>query len=286
MKISVVGLFRDSEKHIHRTLSLLSELDSLGDFDFYFYENDSIDNTKNILEKWLVDRKGKLLSENINSPRFGSVPNVERLVLLSYYRNKSKELIVKNSQSEYTLLIDTDIVFTTEDFLILLNFMQKERNAAMVVSNTRQYQIEDLMNHETQDSFYDVFAFRDKLNNNGLYFTDCPFILNEDRTRWSSDQAVHIKSGFSGFALLRTDIIKNTDCFWSTCGNSEHVNFCYSVSKYGDIFMLPYCKPTTEINLSSISINACKQIAEKQKDLINNVNYIYNISTSNSIQIK
>lgn len=285
MKISVLALFRDSEEYIHNTLSSLDILNSLGDFDFYFYENDSVDNTKNILQEWLTDKKGDLISENINSPKFGSVTNIERLILLSYYRNKAKSLL-QNSKSDYTLLLDTDIMFTKEDFMCLYNFLEKQQNAAMVVSNTRQYQIKDLMNNKTQDSFYDVFALRDKFNNNGLYFTDCPFVLNDDRNKWDHNHPITIKSGFSGFCLSRTEILKKEDCFWSTCGHSEHINFCYSISKYGSISMLPYSQPTTKIDIHNINLDSCKKIAQNQIKTISNINNIYNTSISQKIQIK
>jgi hypothetical protein len=285
MKISVIGLWRNSTKHIQRTLDSLDNLAKLGDFNFYFYENDSIDNTGQILSDWLKNRSGELLSENIQAPQFGSVPSIERLVLLSYYRNKAKTLIA-NSNSEYTLLIDTDILFSNINFQILYEFMQKIAGCAMVVSNTRQYQIDDLMNHETNDSFYDVFALRDYYNNNGLYFTDCPFVLNSDREAWKKNQAIQIKSGFSGFALIKTDILKQPDCFWSTCGHSEHVNFCNSVNRYGNIYMLPSCAPKTQIDLSSINLQACKDIAKNQINHIQQINQIYNLSISEKINIK
>lgn len=285
MKISVLALFRDSEKHIHNTLSSLEELCKLGDFDFYFYENDSIDNTKPILDEWLADKNGQILSEHINAPKFGSVPNIERLILLSYYRNKVKSLLY-NSASEYTLLIDTDIIFTTQDFIDLYDFLEKQQNTSMVVSNTRQYQIKDLMNEQTDDSFYDVFALRDRYNNSGLYFTDCPFVLNEDRIKWVNNKPILIKSGFSGFCLSRTNILKKQDCIWSTCGHSEHINFCYSMSKYGNIVMLPYCKPKTEVDISNVNVESCKNIAQQQKKVISNINNIYNTSISSNIQIK
>lgn len=281
MKISVLGLWRDSEPIINRTLSVLEDLNKAGDFDFYFYENDSIDDTKLILTKWLENKRGALLNENIKAPKFGSVPNIERLILLSYYRNKVKTLI-SNTNSDYTLLIDTDINFNIEHFNILYNFITK-LNCAMVVANTRQHQISDLMSNKTTDSFYDVFALRDIFNNNGLYFTDCPFILHHNREAWINNQPIKILSGFGGFSLIRTDILKQQNCFWSTCGHSEHVNFCYNINRYGDIYMIPSCKPTTDINLSSINLEACSNIAASQKEKINQINQIFNLSIATKI---
>jgi|688.fasta_scaffold30177_7 hypothetical protein len=281
MKLSVLGLWRDSESIINRTLSTLDNISKENNTSFYFYENDSIDNTKESLQKWIDTKNGFLLSENIKAPKFGSVPDIQRLILLSYYRNKAKTLLL-NSDSEYTLLIDTDINFDINHLNILYESIIR-LNCAMVIANTRQHQIADLMNNQTIDSFYDVFALRDVFNNNGLYFTDCPFILNHNREAWINNQPIRILSGFSGFALIRTDILKQQNCFWSTCGHSEHVNFCYNINRYGEIFIIPECKPTTDINLSSINLEACKNIAINQKEKINQINHIFNLSISTKL---
>ena len=63
--IAVYSLWRDSEPHIHRTLSQLEDLEALDyDFEYYFYENDSKDNTASILIDWTVNREGTLLMED------------------------------------------------------------------------------------------------------------------------------------------------------------------------------------------------------------------------------
>ena len=62
--IAVYALWRDSEAHIERTLHQLEDLENLNyNFEYYFYENDSKDNTVNILTKWLDKRSGKFLHE-------------------------------------------------------------------------------------------------------------------------------------------------------------------------------------------------------------------------------
>jgi len=285
MNISVIGLWRNSSKHIQRTLDSLENLATLGNFDFYFYENDSADDTSRVLSDWLKNKSGNLLSENIGAPQFGSVPNIERLILLSYYRNKAKTLI-HEAHSRYTLLIDTDIIFNNSHFLDLYDFMLQNPNCSMSVANTRQHQIADLMNEETDDSFYDVFAIRDQFNNNGLYFTDCPFLLDSDRNLWKQNLPICIQSGFGGFALIKTEILKKQESLWSTCGHSEHVNFCSSISKHGPILLVPSCKTKTDIDLSTINIEACRSIAKEQLNKIAQINYIYNLSTSQQLNIK
>jgi len=279
MKISIIGLWRDAESYIQESLKNIESLLSISDinFDFYFYENDSKDNTKNILENWLSDKEGELLSENLNFPKYGSVVNIQRLVLLSYYRNKLLSLIQKTN-SDFTLMIDTDVSFNKNDFMELLNNLQSIKNCVMTVANMRQFQIPDLMSNETSDAFYDVFALRDSYNNNGLYFTNCPLILNEDRKKWHKEEPIRIMSGFSGFSLIKTNVLKN--CKWSTTQHSEHINFCLDVNRHGDIYIVPKSKPTTYADISRISLEDCKQTAKQQIEIIKNINQIYHTSLS------
>lgn len=281
MKLAVLGLWRDSENYINSTLKALSDLKEICDPEFYFYENDSIDNTYQILSDWMFNKTGQLISENIKAPKFGSVPNIERLILLSYYRNKVKTLLT-NYDNIYVLLIDTDIKFNNSHLLDLINNMEKT-NAVMVSSNTRQNQIPDLMFSKTSDSFYDVFAMRDRYHNNGLYFTDCPFVLQSDRLLWQELSPVKTQSSFGGFALVKTHALKQSN--WSTCLHSEHINFCSDIAKFGDIYISPSCKTQTDINLSSINLEACQKIADQQIDFVHQLNYFYSTSIAKNISI-
>ena len=281
MKLAILGLWRDSEPYINTTLKSLEKLKEICDPEFYFYENDSVDNTYKILSDWMLNKKGKLISEKLNAPKFGSVPNIERLILLSYYRNKSKELI-SNYYGRYTLLLDTDIKFNNGHLLDLISNIEKT-NAVMLSANTRQHQIPDLMFNRTNDSFYDVFAMRDQYYNNGLYFTDCPFVLEKDRQIWNDEQPVKCKSAFGGFAIVKNAAIQKAN--WSTCQHSEHVNFCLDIGRFGDILISPSCRTQTDIDLSSINFEACKNIAEQQIQFVDRLNQVYSTSIATKISI-
>jgi hypothetical protein len=283
MKISIIGLWRDSENHISNTINSIEKLNSIPniELDFYFYENDSKDNTKTLLEQFMKDKKGKLTTENLGFPKYGSVPDIERLIFLSFYRNKLQDMI-QNADSDYTLMIDTDISFNNNDFLELLKNIQTINNSVMIIANTRQPQISDLMLNETPDSFYDVFCLRDKFNNTGLYFTDCPLPLKEDRDSWNNQLPVRILSGFSGFSLIETKVLKQ--CRWSTSQQSEHINFCLNVNRHGDIYIAPKSIPIATVDLSNISLDRCKQVAIEQINHINKINQIYALSIAKNLK--
>lgn len=282
--ISVFGLWRDSGKYINNTLAILQNLvsEQKYQYEFFFYENDSTDNTRSILIEWMKDKSGKFIYENVNTPKFGSVSSIERLVLLSYYRNKLNTLS-SQCDSEICLLLDTDIIFNTTDVYNMIHEFENihDESCCMLTSNTRQYQISDLMLENTNDSFYDVFALRDEYGNNGIYFTDCPFVLKKHRDIWASNIPVRIMSGFGGLCLIKTDVLRK--CRWSTNGHSEHVNFCYEVNRFGSIYVTPNCRPTSYVDMSTINLDACKNIAKSQVQYINSVNHVFEISNLSSL---
>ena len=59
-KISVFSLWRDSESYIYRSLKQLESIEEQNqdiEFSYFFYENDSTDNTASILSSWISTRK-------------------------------------------------------------------------------------------------------------------------------------------------------------------------------------------------------------------------------------
>ena len=259
IKVSVLGLWRDSEDHISRTLNCLEDIQAEADFSYYFYENDSIDGTRYILKDWLSSRKGSLLSETIGLPKFGSVMDIERLMLLAYYRNRCASQI-KDADTEYTLMIDTDVEFTKKDFLVLLGEMIR-MDCVMAVANTRQPQVKDLVTNLSEDSFYDVGCLKDMYFNTGAYFSDCPLVLEKDRDAWYAGRPVQIAAGFSGFSLVKTEALKK--CKWSTQGRIEHVNFCTELREFGDIYIVRECQPKTYFDESRVDISTFPDAARQ-----------------------
>ena len=121
MKITVFSLWRDSESYINKALSQVEALEANNkdvEFEYYFYENDSKDNTKSILEDFLRDRQGEVVSEVLNAPKFGSVVDGERMRSMARYRNKILNA-AKPMDSDYCVVWDSDVEFEPD---ILNNF--------------------------------------------------------------------------------------------------------------------------------------------------------------------
>lgn len=279
MKISVFGLFRDSESTIHESLKRLDDLHEIDDcdFEFFFYENDSVDNTRSILNEWVKERDAIFFYEDINAPKYGSVTNEERLMLLSYYRNKLKSM-AGNLTSDFSLLLDTDIVFSNKHVSILLDELRWNPNRVMVTANTRQVEIPDVLFGETSDSYYDVFACRDYYNNDCFYFANCPLILEDDRNKWNNNIPVTVSSAFGGLAVVSNLAFNYSK--WSTNGHSEHVNFCKEVSRFGEICIVPSCTPRAVIDINTVSKEIISRAQVIQKKRLAYCNSLFKNSVS------
>ena len=263
--IAVYALWRDSQSHIQRTLNQFEDLESLDfDFEYYFYENDSKDDTVLILKDWLKNRKHKFKHENIGAKKFGRVINKERMQFLCECRNKCKDLL-KETTAKFTILVDSDTIFNKENLQKHLESIKTLPNCVLSTPNIRQ-NIPDFMTEKTHDSYYDVYPFIDISLKTGLYFTDCPSRRYEDKLNWFVGKPIEVFSAFGGFALVKTEILKKVK--WSTDGKCDHVNFCKEINKYGSIYLDPQNKVNVDIDLSQYDLNDMKKTAKQQLNSI------------------
>jgi|688.fasta_scaffold103775_3 hypothetical protein len=268
MKISVLALFRDSEKIIYRTLGLLDNLERSTDaqFSFFFYENDSVDNTAKILEDWLSTKEGKLISEKLNYPKFGSVSSEERFSLMSYYRNKLAES-VKPLDSDFTLILDSDVIIYNDLINDYMKYMT--HNSVMLTSNTVVKSIDCKMGG-SGPVYYDSLALTDIHGYSGMTWSSCPFYHASDRQKWEIGSPVLVKHAFGGAALIRSSILNIID--WSSTGYCEHWAFCDQAGLFGDIFVVPTIMCEVEASIDDIPQTHINSVIENQKrnyDFIN-----------------
>jgi hypothetical protein len=265
--ISVFCIWRDAESYIERTLQQLEDLESLNNFSFsyFFYENDSKDRTPEILEKWIETRKGFVLSEKLNAQKFGSTACNDRMKFLCECRNKSKLLAGKN-ESYYSLIFDSDIEFSKENFLMLINDIRTLPKAVMVTPNVRQ-NITDLVFKTTTDSYYDVYPFRDRHGHEGIYFSDCPSFNRQDQFNWKIGKQISCSAAFGGFSLIKSFAFNEVS--WTSDVKCDHVNLCYDLHQYGVIYCNPRNKVYTTVDLNKINLEACSEIAKNQLDIFN-----------------
>lgn len=275
MKISVMSLFRDSEECIHRTLKQFESMKDIDnvEFEFFFYENDSLDNTRKILQNWCDLNNGKITYEDQGCPAFGSTVNFERFLLLSYYRNKLKNFTEENTDSDYTIILDSDIVFSNGCLEKLIKY-KDYNNCSMMTGNPRQ-SIPSQVFSKCITSYYDTAAFTNRLGASGQLWCDCPSILDYDLESWKKGLPIKVNSAFGGIAILKTKYLKQT--YWSSHGQSEHVEFCYRLHEFGDIYSLPSARcfitdavvPQVVLKSTRMKQYQMKKTYEKYKEQIN-----------------
>ncbi len=249
IKISFYSLFRDSEPKIYECLSTLSKIESNKKFqcEYFFYENDSKDNTASILEEWLLNRDGNFLSETLNTPKFGSVLDPNRMKLLSTYRNKMKDLGV-NSKSDFSIIFDSDISF--DENIIEEYLKYKNLNFSMLTPNVRQ-NVPCKMGSKKKSSYYDSSILFDLDLNQGMTWSDNPFYNTDDRSKFEKGEPIIVHSAFGSIAFLKTEIFKK--CKWNSNGESEHFSLCDQLRKHGNIYLIPKIKPRVNIQQKSWS---------------------------------
>jgi hypothetical protein len=276
--INTYLLWKNSENHIQRTLYQLENLMKLEDFQFQFfmYGNDHADLTNEILEQWKASHPEVLIVnqyEELGAPSFGSVQSTIRTSLIAHYRNKCKRMGL-NYDSRASLVIDTDIEWTSDDFLSLYNNLVILPLCVGVISSTIQSNIPDWTENIDPFSQYDLFPFRDKLGNPGCYFSRTPFYLEEDRQKFLAGEPVEIASGFGSMALY--DSKTYNDCQYSGSFNSEHIALSYQIRQFGKLYVDPKAVPSTTIDLSSVNLDACRQIGADNFKRMKEVNRLHN----------
>jgi len=244
MRISVFSLFRDSEDYIYDCLKKwdMIEKNTNADFEYFFYENDSTDSTANILSNWFKNKKGQLKSEILNTKKFGSVINQERMILLSNARNKMIDLD-QNKDSDYSIVFDSDVSFNDQIVNDFLKF--KNLDFSMLTANTRQ-NVPCKMGSGSPDSYYDSSILFDMDGFNCMTWSDNPFYEKKDRINYENGDPIQVSRAFGSFSFLKTKYLKH--CNWKSQGESEHWSWCDQLTRLSPIYVIPTIKPTVNID--------------------------------------
>jgi hypothetical protein len=263
-KISIFSLFRDSESYIHDCLSALDDVESAtnADFEYFFYENDSKDNTASILENWIKNKEGKLKSEDVNEQSYGSTLEPNRMIKMARIRNKMAEL-GKPVNSDYTVVIDSDLIFSKN---IINDFLKyKDLDFSMLTPNVRQT-VPCKMGSESKTSYYDSLSLFDTENNSCMTWSDNPFYEDCDRVKFESGEPIHVNRAFGGFVFIKSDFFNQVK--WESIGNLEHWALCDQLNKYGKIYFLPKIKPLVKIKQQTWEHES--GVVGHQKNLLSN----------------
>jgi cellulose synthase/poly-beta-1,6-N-acetylglucosamine synthase-like glycosyltransferase len=252
MKITVFSLWRDSEPYIDKALSNIKALEANNkevEFEYYFYENDSEDNTKKILEEFLQDRKGKFISEDLGAVKFGSTIDAQRMKSMAKYRNNIL-YTAKPMDSDYCIIWDSDVDFEPD---ILNNFLKYKDEGAMLCPNIRQ-NVPCVMGSGDNDTYYDSLSLVDKYGIQCMTWASNPFYDEQDRAKYEEGLPIEVTSAFGGFVLIRTELLNKEGIEWFSRGALEHWGLCARIKDIAKekIIFLPSIRVQVQIPKSEI----------------------------------
>ena len=264
MKISVFSLFRDSCPYLSRFFKQINDLEknTNADFEYFFYENDSNDDTASRLEQWSEGRPVKVLSEKANEKSHGSTLEPDRMMKMARIRNKMAEL-GKPVKSDYCLVIDSDVIFNEN---IINDFLKhKDLNFSMLTPNIRQ-NVPCKMGGKSESSYYDSLSLFDLKWNHCMTWADNPFYEDCDRKSFKNKEPIKVQRAFGSIVLIKSDYFNQVQ--WQSNGNLEHWALCDQLRSFGDIYFLPNIIPRVEIEQTSWPHE--NSVIERQKFLLEN----------------
>ena len=157
MEISICIILRDKGKYLEKRLfPVLKTIEKDHNLFYYFYENDSTDNTKELLNDFMKNRKGKILCEDLDVPLFERNIDLSRIENITKCRNKLLNL--RPFKGEWTIFLDSDIIFPLD---IIEQFSKIEKPNDLVAMGCNGKDNEECWVHKECNLYYDSLAHID-----------------------------------------------------------------------------------------------------------------------------
>lgn len=261
--ISVLALFRDCSEYLTFFFKNLEEMEKIYDvnFQYFFCENNSKDDTRQKLKSFAKGKKCKLLLLNLEKDYVmnETSTNLSRINALLTLRNKLKSTFLPY-ESDWTWIIDSGIYFSVDVLKDMFSNNTEKENIGMMVPYTQQVYSKNIIvnrpefNHLKShiensgnelislNHAFDTYSIID--SNKIFWYPFCPFekclLCKEPRAHIKYDLVpadipiVEVTSAFCGFALIDSNIFNNEQLYWDTiCLNTvkntslcEHNIFC------------------------------------------------------------
>ena len=196
----ICGCARDNGKYLPDVLKKINEITKLcNKYYIIIYENDSIDNTLELLTEFNKKHKDKchIISEN----------NIDKIYpkrthRLGYTRNKILDYIEQNEFNDkynYYLNMDLDDVNVNLDVNSIKRVLKSRLNWDVVSANQKDY--------------YDYWALRTEKYNNNSWAEGLHPALSNNKHLWGKVDKINkpfkVLSAFGGLAIYKMDKIKN-----------------------------------------------------------------------------
>lgn len=237
--LAIMCLARNIGNEIKLSLPFLLDLPHFKSINIVVFENDSTDNTKEILKELNTKYSNlHIFIDNFNATYLPLSKSNERTTNLATYRNFCKNFVVNHlSHCQYTSVLDLDLIdISIKGILNTFGWFAEDESLQAISGNS--FQLKNIFNPNYKNLWnYDSWAFRgnwwnDKQNED----------YNYDPMLWFGfwitpvgSPLLRVNSSFGGLCTYKTKWLKYAEYEGYDC---EHVCFHKNLYKY------------TEFNLS------------------------------------
>lgn len=217
-KIIILGLVRNLENSLYDNVVSISTISKYcSNISFFLYENDSIDNTANVLKKCKLEIKNfNYLSDTLNLRSFGhqtlesklELKSTERTLSLAKHRNVCLSYVRDNSDKfDFVIVMDMDFEKFSLDGILNSFGWFSENYADALVGTSLQFK--NLFSSEQKNLWnYDCWAYR------GSWWEDLQKYSNNygyDPMLWFGfwqlpigSKPIQVNSAFGGIGIYKT----------------------------------------------------------------------------------
>lgn len=260
--ISICSIVRDCEKNLNKNIPRIEHLRSFfKDSEVIIFENDSKDDTLEILKNWEKVSPGvKILSESFEVPSiptqengranpYFSIPRIEKMVV---YRNKYLEYLNNNAiKRDFVIVIDLDISNFSVDGLIHSFGTSIEWDCISANGISRASNL--------KKQYHDSYAL---IEDGKVDEIQTENSIQNNRTHYSylkpGMPLVPVDSAYGGLALYKWESIRNS--YYCCLENensrvqckSEHVGLHYMMKRNGHTKI--YINPSLIVIYRAITI--------------------------------
>ena len=228
LRISVVSLFRENERYVEPFGEMWRAVEEAFEdrleIRYYIYENDSTDSTARLLTEFMRGREGALETATEESPReLVQEVSVRRGTKMAELRNNWKGR--HELRSDYTIILDTDVVFSPTTISKLLE-------AALTSPNTMVTPFCLCVTRSEDGHYYDTLALvgKDGATSKSCPFAECKRCHGKGRHTHRRGERFEVASAFGCVAILPTSLYSMSTFAPGVC---EHHGFCASVRANG-----------------------------------------------------
>lgn len=221
-KIAVVSLARNCDKYLQNSIDTINSI-VCKKFSMFIFENDSIDNTKQILVDLKKSNTNIVVQLSNNNRPYLQDRSKERTSALAEYRNACLDFVKKRCKKyDYIIVLDLDanLGFSVDGIYNSIGWFDVLKNVGGIASYSLALKIfrdEGILAH------YDSFASRlndwkptsEDCDQNNIWFRNLHPIIGS--------QPFHLRSCFGGLAIYRTKAFLSGR--YSAELGSEHVKF-------------------------------------------------------------